>query len=144
MALHISRSTLDQLRRHGEEEYPHECCGILVGTFAEDGRHVLSTVRCRNARMDDAHNRYQIDPRDLFRVQREAASAGLEIVGFYHSHPDHPANWSQTDLEEAYWTGCSYVITCVAEGKAAATRSFLLMGGEEARQFEDEAILEMD
>jgi proteasome lid subunit RPN8/RPN11 len=61
-------------------------------------------------------------------------------VGFYHSHPDWPPRWSSTDLEEAHWTGCSYVITSVERGKAAVTNSFLLCGGEAAKHFAEEAI----
>ena len=65
----------------------------------------------------------------------------MEIVGFYHSHPDHPARWSATDLAEAHWYGCSYVITSVEKGKAATTHSFVLLGeSEEDKQFADEAI----
>jgi proteasome lid subunit RPN8/RPN11 len=59
-------------------------------------------------------------------------------VGFYHSHPDHPARWSATDLAEAHWTGCSYVITSVEEGRAALTNAFLLVGEEDGKHFDDE------
>jgi proteasome lid subunit RPN8/RPN11 len=74
------------------------------------------------------------------RIQREALLAGHDIVGFYHSHPDHPARWSSTDLAEAHWTGCSYVITSVENGRAVLTNSFLLKGREEAKQFENEIL----
>jgi proteasome lid subunit RPN8/RPN11 len=79
-------------------------------------------------------------------VQRQARGLGLDIVGFYHSHPDHPAQWSKTDFVEAHWVGCSYIITAVEKGKAATTNSFLLTGtGEEDKQFIDEPIeIEMD
>jgi proteasome lid subunit RPN8/RPN11 len=74
------------------------------------------------------------------RIQREAMLAGHDIVGFYHSHPDHPARWSATDLAEAHWTGCSYVITSVDQGRAVLTNSFLLLDQEEAKRFEDEEL----
>jgi proteasome lid subunit RPN8/RPN11 len=75
------------------------------------------------------------------RAQREARQRGLEIIGFYHSHPDHPARWSKTDLQEAHWLGCSYVITSVMQGSAVDTNSFLLAGdSEENKRFEDEPI----
>ncbi len=141
MALRIPKEVLDELRRHGEDTYPHECCGALVGVFDEDGKQVHSAVRCGNTRDDSPHNRYQISPAELFRIQREAASAELDIIGFYHSHPDHPARWSGTDLAEAYWTGCSYVITSVEQGKATLTNSFLLTGDEANKRFEDEPLL---
>jgi proteasome lid subunit RPN8/RPN11 len=98
-------------------------------------------VRCANARADSPHDRYYIDPRELLRIQREARNRELDVIGFYHSHPDHPARWSQTDLAEAHWLGCSYVITSVNEGSAAQTNSFLLDGGdEEQKRFEDEPL----
>ena len=77
------------------------------------------------------HNRYNIDPKELIRIQREGRERGEDIIGFYHSHPDHPAQWSQTDLAEAHWFGCSYVITSVEKGKAVLTNSFELTGSDE-------------
>ena len=95
-------------------------------------------VQCGNTRTDSPANRYHISPSDLVRIQREALLAGHDIVGFYHSHPDHPARWSATDLAEAHWTGCSYVITSVEEGRAALTNAFLLVGEEDGKHFDDE------
>jgi proteasome lid subunit RPN8/RPN11 len=130
------------LRRHGEETYPHECCGVLLGQDDLNGvRTVSSTARCGNTRIDSPQNRYNIDPRELVRIQREGRERGEDIVGFYHSHPDHPARWSPTDFAEAHWIGCSYVITSVEKGKAAITNSFELAGSEESnKQFVDEQI----
>ena len=131
--LRILQTDYDALRRHGEETYPHECCGVLLGRFEEDAtRIVTSTERAGNTRTDSAHNRYNIDPKELIRIQREGRERGEDIVGFYHSHPDHPAMWSSTDLAEAHWFGCSYVITGVEKGKAAVTNSFELTGTDEA------------
>ena len=129
--LRISRSHYDALRQHGEETYPHECCGVLLGRFDGDQRVVTSVARCGNTRDDSPHNRYNIDPRELIHIQREGRERGEDIVGFYHSHPDHPAMWSATDFAEAHWFGCSYVITSVEKGKAAVTNSFELIGTEE-------------
>jgi proteasome lid subunit RPN8/RPN11 len=141
MALRIQKTLFEQLRLHGEETYPHECCGVLVGEFDEaGGRTVRSVVKCGNTRTDSPQNRYHISPGELVRIQREAGLAGHDIVGFYHSHPDWPARWSSTDLDEAHWTGCSYVITSVEKGKVVLTNSFVLQGAEEAKHFEDEAI----
>ena len=130
------------IRRHGEEAYPNECCGVLLGRVNDDGtRMVTSTARCGNTRTDSAHNRYNIDPRDLVRIQREGRERGEDIIGFYHSHPDHPARWSPTDLAEAHWFGCSYVITSVEKGRAVLTNSFELTGNDEsAKQLSDETI----
>src|ERR1700722_9247254 len=122
--LKIKRADYDTLRRHGEETYPNECCGVLLGQMDDGGRAVTSVVRCGNTRSDSPHNRYHIDPAELVRIQREGRERGEDIVGFYHSHPDHPARWSATDLAEAHWLGCSYLITSVDKGKAAATNLF--------------------
>jgi len=138
--LKFSTFDFDKIRRHGEETYPNECCGILLGTAEGDVRTVRSTIRCNNTGTDSPKNRYHIDPRELIRVQREAHQSGLDIVGFYHSHPDHPAHCSQIDFEEAHWIGCSYVITAVENGKATQTNSFALAGSRE----EDKALVEED
>ena len=140
--LKIAPKDYESLRRHGEETYPHECCGVLLGHMDDDGtRVVTATARCGNTRTDSAHNRYNIDPRELVRIQRQGRERGEDIVGFYHSHPDHPAQWSTTDFAEAHWLGCSYIITGVERGKAATTNSFLLSGtGEDDKKFEDEPI----
>jgi proteasome lid subunit RPN8/RPN11 len=141
MALRIQQSLLTQLREHGEQTYPHECCGVLVGEFdGADGKTVKSAIACGNTRTDSPQNRYNISPAELIRIQREATLAGQDIVGFYHSHPDCAAQWSSTDLAEAHWTGCSYVITSVEKRKAALTNSFLLLGEEQSKHFENEVI----
>ena len=139
--LKINQTVLDSIRRHGEQTYPHECCGVLLGKMNGNGRMVTSSAPCGNTRTDSPQNRYHIDPRELVRVQREGRERGEDILGFYHSHPDHPAQWSTTDLADAHWFGCSYVITSVEKGKAAITNSFLLDGtGEEDKLFVDEPI----
>ena len=139
--LQLSHADYEALRQHGEETYPHECCGVMLGR-AEGGKNIVHRlVRAGNTRTDSAHNRYQIAPIELIRIQREARKDGLDIVGFYHSHPDHPAHWSSTDFAEAHWFGCSYVITRIAEGKADITNAFLLRGtSEDDKRFEDQPI----
>jgi len=137
--LKLSQSAYAVLRLHGEETYPHECCGILLGEMNGDERIVSAVVRCDNTRTDSRENRYHIDPRELVKIQREGRERGEDIVGFYHSHPDHPARWSSTDLAEAHWIGCSYVITSVEKGTAKATNSFELTGTcEDDKKFVDE------
>jgi proteasome lid subunit RPN8/RPN11 len=138
--LTLSQSAYASLRQHGEETYPHECCGVLLGPFSDAGAKTVSRIaRCGNTRADSPHNRYSIDPKELIRIQREGRERGEDIVGFYHSHPDHPAQWSSTDLAEAHWFGCSYVITSVEKGKAVLTNSFDLTGTDEAnKKFVDE------
>ncbi|MFZ0337705.1 MAG: M67 family metallopeptidase [Terracidiphilus sp.] len=129
--LRLPRTVLEDLRAHGEETYPRECCGALLGKAGPAGWQIEAVVRATNARTDSAHDRYEIAAAELVEIAQEARSRGLEIAGFYHSHPDHPAQWSATDLAEAHWLGASYVITEVAEGIAAATRAYLLTGTRE-------------
>jgi proteasome lid subunit RPN8/RPN11 len=146
--LRIEYADYEALRAHGEETYPNECCGVLLGKniapeggSAEATNHVQQIVRAGNTRTDSAHNRYNIAPEQLVKIQRQARGLGLDIIGFYHSHPDHPAQWSPTDFAEAHWIGCSYVITSVEKGKAAITNSFLLTGTtEEDKKFLDQSI----
>ena len=149
----LPRAVYDAIRAHGEQTYPHECCGALLGRFAREdaasaepaGWILEDAVPAGNTRTDSAHNRYQIAPVELVKIEREARKRGLCIAGFYHSHPDHPAQWSTTDFQEAHWLGCSYVITEVAQGKAAATNSFLLAGlTEEDKRFEQQIIAVAD
>jgi proteasome lid subunit RPN8/RPN11 len=131
MPLTIPQPLYDELRAHGEETYPHECCGILLGKSTDADVHVHQIIRAGNTRTDSAHNRYNIAPQELIAAQRQARKSGLDIIGFYHSHPDHPAQWSPTDFAEAHWFGCAYVITAIEKGHAAITNSFLLTGTTE-------------
>jgi proteasome lid subunit RPN8/RPN11 len=133
----MAAAIYEALRAHGEDSYPHECCGVLLGRSDGDINTVDAAVRADNTRTDSAHNRYSIAPQQLVKIQRQGREQGWDIVGFYHSHPDHPAQWSSTDLTEAHWLGCSYVITAVAEGEAQQTNSFLLTGSSE----EDKALV---
>ena len=145
--LHLTRAVYDEIRAHGEETDPNECCGALLGTAIPtitmgDDWNVVAAVRAGNTRTDSAHNRYNISPLELVKIERDARRQGLGIAGFYHSHPDHPAQWSTTDLAEAHWLGCCYVITAVAKGKAAITNSFRLAGAtEEDKAFEQDTIV---
>lgn len=149
--LRMDQVQFDRIRQHGEDAYPYECCGVLLGHIEESGNTVIDTIAAENTRADSAHNRYQIAPQELIRIQQQARRQGLDIVGFYHSHPDHPAEWSKTDFEEAHWIGCSYVITSVAGNtidgagtarcRATDTNSFLLAGtGEEDKRLERQPI----
>jgi proteasome lid subunit RPN8/RPN11 len=131
MSLNLSQQLYNELRAHGEETYPHECCGILLGKSDAENLSVHQLLRAGNTRTDSAHNRYHIAPQELIAAQRQARKAGLDIVGFYHSHPDHPAQWSPTDFAEAHWLGCAYVITAIEKGRAQITNSFLLTGTSE-------------
>ena len=135
----IERQALDAIRFHGAEGYPNEICGIMIGPpvqgsprnhgkasdFVGFRDHSVTDVkRARNIIVDRARDRYEIDPRDQVRIQREADAAGLDIVGYYHSHPDHPAQASRFDTERA-WAGYVYVIVSVRAGEAVDANAFV-------------------
>lgn len=142
LSLHISKIDYEALRQHAEQAYPDECCGVLVGRVVAGERHICRIVPCQNTRVGDAHERFEIGPAELVHIQRQARENGMEIVGFYHSHPDHPALPSPTDLKHAHWIGYSYVITSVQQGNANETRSFLLTGTlEEDKTFAEQDLL---
>ena len=134
-----------ELRRHAEETYAEECCGVLLGDEVDGETRVTRVLRAGNAARHEARNRYAIGATDLIAAEREARRDGVAIVGFYHSHPDAAARWSATDLREAHWLGCSYVITEVVQGLAEETRAFRLTGmNEDDKRFEDEEIVITD
>jgi proteasome lid subunit RPN8/RPN11 len=139
--LRLTRAVYHAIRAHGEQAWPQECCGALLGRSTPDGWLVEAAVRAQNSFKGSASGRYSIAPAELVKIEREARLQGFGIAGFYHSHPDHPAQSSPTDLAEAHWLGCSYVITAVSQGKATVTNSFLLMGlSERDKRFEQETI----
>lgn len=106
----IAETLLNEIREHGVRDYPYECCGLLLGRYTENGKLVRETYPISNAREESAkRNRFLITPDELMRGERYAANHDLEIVGFYHSHPDSPAVPSNYDLEHA-WPTYSYII----------------------------------
>ena len=139
--LRLPLAVYRELRAHAEEAFPHESCGALLGRHTAGGWEVDSLVRASNTRAESRRDRYEIAPAELVKIAHEARSRGREIAGFYHSHPDHPARWSATDLEEAHWLGCVYVITEVIQGNARDTNAFLLAGAaEEDKHFVPQTI----
>jgi len=112
----ISESLLTEIREHGVRDYPYECCGLLLGRYEADAKVVNETYPISNAREESAkRNRFLIEPVELMRGEKYARSKELEVVGFYHSHPDSPARPSQYDLEHA-WPTYSYIIVSTSEG----------------------------
>jgi len=136
----VNQEQLDEIGRHGESEYPSECCGLLLGRFDEDGRKVVFEIRpVSNAREEEAkHNRSLILPEEFMRGERYARERKLEVIGNYHSHPDHPAVPSAFDLSHA-WPTWSYVIVSVREGGAVDMRSWEMEA--DRSRFNEEEIL---
>jgi proteasome lid subunit RPN8/RPN11 len=114
----IAEAQLNEIREHGVRDYPYECCGLLLGRYRENGKVVTETYPISNAREESAkRNRFLITPEELLRGERYARERDLEVVGFYHSHPDSPAVPSNYDLEHA-WPTYSYIIVSTSEGQA--------------------------
>ena len=123
MTLRLSAGLVEEIRRAGEQAYPGECCGVLAGHPGEV-KEVVRLVPVTNRRTDDPH-RYLIAPDDLRRVEAELRASGLEVLGCYHSHPDHPAAPSAFDTDQA-WPWYSYIIVRVDRGGAAELTSWVL------------------
>ena len=124
MTLRLPGALADEIRRHGEAAYPAECCGAMVGRVEGAAKAVLRLSPAVNRRTDDPH-RYLIAPDDLRRLEHEVREAGQEIVGYYHSHPDHPARPSAFDAEHA-WPWYSYLIVRIDRGRGADMASWVL------------------
>jgi proteasome lid subunit RPN8/RPN11 len=113
----ISAELAEKIRQHGVETYPHECCGALLGRDSANSdsagpREILDLFPLINRRDDSPRNRFSITPRDVIDADRSAQARGLDVVGWYHSHPDHPAKPSEYDREHA-WPWYSYIIVSV-------------------------------
>ena len=138
----ISEEQLEEIKRHAEREYPHECCGLLIGRIEDAGRtRVISeTYPVINSwEASPQHDRMLIAPIDYARAEREAGKKGLGVVGDYHSHPDHPAVPSAFDLEHSPWTTMSYIVVSVLKGRAAGLRSW--ENAEDHSKFNEEEIV---
>jgi proteasome lid subunit RPN8/RPN11 len=122
VVIKIGRRTFEEIQAHAESTYPEECCGLLISNSGS--KDIVDTIKMRNAFTGPKHDRYHIDPLELFKADREAARKGLTIAGIYHSHPDYPATLSKFDLEHSFpWY--SYVVVSVPNGEAGDTRSWL-------------------
>lgn len=130
---------LADIRMHGQDAYPEECCGFLLGHTGPDGNHVAATHRVANRESENRERRYTITSDDYRAADRAAATQGLDVVGFYHSHPDHPARPSATDLAEATFPGYTYVIVSVQGGAPAEMTAWTL--APDRSKFEPESIV---
>lgn len=125
--LRLSPAHLEIIRRESEAAYPAECCGLLVGAGnKENGIDVHHVVTSRNLAATDRNDRFEVDPETRFHAMREAEEQELEIVGHYHSHPDHLAEPSSTDLEMAFEPDLMWVIASVSNGRLSAIKAFQL------------------
>ncbi|MGD0007450.1 MAG: M67 family metallopeptidase [Terriglobia bacterium] len=141
MMLKLGDVHREAIRRHSAGDYPSECCGVLLGKVERDAKHVAEVVALKNLRHDPnraqellpvddpgretERNRFLIDPLDQLRVEKDARARGLEVLGYYHSHPDHPARPSIYDRKHA-WPWYSYVIISVEQGVPKDLTSWVL------------------
>jgi proteasome lid subunit RPN8/RPN11 len=135
----ISADHLQAAGQHAAATYPDECCGVLIGRILEDSTIVERLLSADNERNDSRHNRYLINPETVLAAHKEARALGLDVVGYYHSHPDHPARPSEFDREHA-WPGVSYLIVSVEKGNVADSRSWRL--ADDREKFDEEKIEE--
>lgn len=135
--LFITPRHLQTIGRHASVSYPDECCGVLIGRCHSGATFVERVLSVGNERQDSRHNRYLISPETVLAAHKEARALGLEVVGYYHSHPDHPARPSDFDREHA-WPGVSYLIVSVEQRKVVDARSWRLTDDRES--FEEEII----
>jgi proteasome lid subunit RPN8/RPN11 len=140
--LWISKHLAEKIRRHGAETYPHECCGALLGRDSEaqrgiSGREVLGLHGVVNRRDDSPRNRFSVTAQDVLDADKVARQQGLDVIGWYHSHPDHPARPSEFDREHA-WPWYSYIIVSVQNGAPQEMTSWRL--NDDRAEFSSEAL----
>ena len=148
----ITQAEYEKLRAHLEAGYPNEACGLFIGEIDGPDKRVVEAIPVANAWAPqegdadgigdgpdhDLRDRFSIDPRDIVKADRDASKRGLDIIGFFHSHPDWPATPSETDRMWA-WPVVSFMIVSVAAGKAGAVRSWVLRDGRDA--FDEETLI---
>ena len=134
--LWISGHLAEKIRAHGVETYPHECCGALLGRdhdaeHPEAAREVVALFPLVNRREDSPRNRFSVTAEDVLEADKAAQAQGLEVIGWYHSHPDHPARPSQYDQDHA-WPWYSYIIVSVNQGSPQDMTSWRLSDDRQA------------
>lgn len=141
MSIKIKNEHRRAMEAHGEQTYPHECCGLMLGRVVDGTRVVEEVKPVNNARLDSPRNRYLIPPDEVVKGDRQARERGLDIIGFYHSHPDVVARPSEFDREHA-WPWYSYVIVSIREGRAMDLHSWVLR--DDRSQFDQEEVITDD
>jgi proteasome lid subunit RPN8/RPN11 len=139
--LKIPKPILSAIWDHAEHHYPNESAGVILGQVEADFRIAEATIPLKNNfRQDSRHNRYLIRPEDMLEVEQSAEKLGLDVIGVFHSHPDHPAKPSDYDREWALpWY--SYLITSIRRGNVINSRSWRL---SDKRQFSEEELQILD
>jgi len=135
----LSKTHLSDIQTHGKDAYPNECCGAMLGTRNSQTqvKEVIQIIRLENITADDKQRHFAITDKDYQQLEKQAESLGLTLLGFYHTHPDHPAKPSPTDLSYA-WPFFSYIILAVHSGKPKDINSFEL--DLDSRTFKSESL----
>jgi proteasome lid subunit RPN8/RPN11 len=142
MAIKVRTDQVEAIRHHGESTFPFECCGLLLGRFVDGDKILEETYPVANAREEGAkHNRFLIPPEVVLKAEKYARGKKLDVLGFYHSHPNAEARPSQFDLDHA-WPFYSYVIVSVKGNKAQDINSWRM--AEDRSQFDLEPIVTVD
>lgn len=127
MSIRLPEAMRRTLGAWAREGYPHEICGMLIGRKSGDHVEVADVVRARNLNAERSRDRYELDPLDMLKTDEQARSRGLEIVGVWHTHPDHAARPSETDRAQA-WQAWIYLILSVQENGVKELRAWQLDG----------------
>jgi proteasome lid subunit RPN8/RPN11 len=130
-ALKIAEDLVRQIQAHGVETYPHECCGALLGRDTDSAREVLALMPLANRRDDSPRNRFEVTPQDVILADKTAREKKIDLIGWYHSHPDAPARPSEFDREHA-WPWYSYIIVSIGDGAPKAMTSWRLQDDRSA------------
>ena len=138
--LRVSEQLVARIREHGAKSYPHECCGALLGRDADAGREIVDLLPLDNRNAESPRNRFMITTDDFRHAERAAGERSLELVGWYHSHPDHPALPSEFDRAHA-WPWYSYVIVSVESGGVRQMASWRLADDRSRFSFEEIAAI---
>ncbi|HLE08307.1 MAG TPA: M67 family metallopeptidase [Thermodesulfobacteriota bacterium] len=133
----MSDSIYNKILEDSTDSYPDECCGALIGNAA-GGKTVLEVCALKNVNRERSRDRYEMDPAELLRAEKEARKCGMDIIGIYHSHPDHPARPSQFDRDRG-WPEYSYVIVSVKKGIDTEVKSWTF--GDFSGPFKEEEII---
>jgi proteasome lid subunit RPN8/RPN11 len=136
-SLRVPEALVQRIHAHGVETYPHECCGALLGKDGETAREVVELLPLANRRNDSPRNRFEVTAEDVQMAEKKASELRLEVVGWYHSHPDAPARPSEFDREHA-WPWYSYIIVSVQQREPRDTTSWRLRDDRSA--YDPEAI----
>ncbi len=137
----LGPNLLAAIARHGEETYPDECCGFLLGTATDDTRHIARIARAPNGYEGERRRRFVIRPEELMRIEDEIEGTSQLVLGFYHSHPDHPAHPSTFDRDHA-WPWYIYLVQNVHDAHAGPIGAFEL--DDEVREFREVALRSAD